>query len=162
MARPPAGIETYKAERLLWQSALQQQGLTIRCPTKTKTMQLIQRLHVFRSLDRNNSYEKTYSIFDDYIIRHPDTLTIVIELRTMLNDLVITTPDGTPADLDSARIAIDALDAAKSEQWMRQSGLYKESEIIAAHKQPTLDEERARERQANKKQVDPDKPLGLE
>lgn len=125
MARPPAGIETYKAERLLWQSALTTNGLTIRTKTRNDCLQLIQRLHMFRALDRKNSFEGNYSIFDDFVVKNPgkDT-TIVIERRATLESVVVLAPDGRPADLQEAQQQIDALDSPKIERFMREQGLF--------------------------------------
>lgn len=142
MARPAAGIETYKNERLLWQTVLQQNKLTIKCPTRTKAMQLIQRLHAFRVLDRNNSFEGTNSIFDNYIIRHPNKdVVVVIEPRNILEELILLLPDGTTPDLQRAQRDINDLDRAKSDAFVRDAGL---------------------DRQEHKLQIDPNKPLDFD
>ena len=145
--RPAAGIETYKDERLMWQAALDQNGLRFKCKDRNQAIRTIQRLHVFRALDRNNTIEGTWSIFDDFIIKNPDKNNmIVIERRTILEDLVITTLDGQPVDLDASRRAIRDLDDEKTRKYWRDQGI-RESDIdrtLGAH------------------DIDPNKPLDLE
>jgi hypothetical protein len=141
MPRPRAGIETYKNERLLWQSVLQHHHIKMHCPTRTKTLQLIQRLHAFRVLHRAKSFSGDYSIFDDYIIRNPDKgTTIIIERRSSLDEIQIE----TPVDLKRAQYEIESLDNA----------------------QPTnIDNEiqqlERKYEQTRKLKIDPDKPLDL-
>lgn len=140
MPRPAAGIDTYKRERVLWQSVLQNNKLQIKCDTRAKTIQLIQRLHAFRSLHRRESFSGDVSIFDDYVITNPgkDNI-VVIEPRYTMDDLEILTPN---VDLQRARDDIQSLDAAK------QTNIDKEIEQLEYE-------------QARKHKIDPDKPLDL-
>ena len=126
MARPKAGIEAYNNERIIWQSVLQQNKLAFRCADRAKTIQQIQRLHTFRMLDRANTFEGTYSFFDNYVIKNPDKgTTIIIEPRSPIEDLEILTPG---VSFEEARQQIADNDRTKSDAVIRDLG-YDPSQI---------------------------------
>jgi len=120
----PTNAAYYKEERRIWQATISAGGMTIRCGTPNKAVQMLQRLHMCRTLDRRNSFDGKYTVFDDYIVRHPARGTeIVIEKRAGLGDIELVTPAGTPPDLDQAQREIDDLDNYKSDEYLRDIGL---------------------------------------
>lgn len=119
MGRPAAGIEAYRNERHLWHAAVQStKPIIIRCASRTEALQTIQRMHIYRALDRKNSFDGTYSALDQFILKNPGkSTTIIIEKRVSIDNLIIETIDGDPIDKEELKQDILAQDNYKHDPY---------------------------------------------
>lgn len=98
MARPKLTKDSYKDVEPIWTTVMNNGGTTVNAKTKEGATQLIQRLHWYRVMDRQDSFDGKSSMLDQYIVKRLSETKIVIQRRSIEYELF--TPEGKKVDVE--------------------------------------------------------------